>query len=70
MATAATSAPATAPAQTALAKLMTGNDTAQQFDKVAQIIRGAIIALLPCAFEQFVTISMPGQIIDTTPGKA
>lgn len=51
-------------------KVMTGNDTAQQFDKVSQIIRGAIIASLPCAFEQFITISIPGQIIDTTPGKA
>jgi hypothetical protein len=61
---------ATTPAKTASAVKVTGNDTAQQFDKVAQTIRGAIIASLPCAFEQFVTISMPGQIIDTRPGKA
>ncbi|KAH8144641.1 uncharacterized protein LAJ45_11350 [Morchella importuna] len=39
-----------------------------QLGKLALQIRKAIVASLPTARDQFLTISMPGRIIDTTPG--
>lgn len=43
-------------------------DQINQLGNLALQIRKAIIAALPTARDQFLTVSIPGRIIDTTPG--
>lgn len=37
-------------------------------DKVGRDIRRAILSALPCASDQYLTISMPGRVVDTKRG--
>lgn len=37
-------------------------------DNIGRDLRNAILKALPCAYEQYVTISIPGRVIDTKVG--
>ncbi|KAH7129531.1 hypothetical protein B0J13DRAFT_530307 [Dactylonectria estremocensis] len=45
-----------------------GLESIKMLERISQQPRGAILATLPCAFQQYVCIFMPGTIIDTRLG--
>lgn len=55
-----------------MAPLLTAEAAAEKtlaaLDKVGRDIRRAMLSALPCASEQYLTISMPGHVIDTKRG--
>lgn len=44
------------------------DDVVAMMDSISKKLREAVLRTLPCAFEQYVTISIPGQVIDTSVG--
>ncbi|RSM04006.1 hypothetical protein CDV31_010196 [Fusarium ambrosium] len=49
-------------------KSLSANETIDMMNNISTKLREAIIKSMPCAFEQYLTISIPGQVIDTTDG--
>jgi hypothetical protein len=47
---------------------MAAEESVQTLARINKQLREAILASFPCAHEQYVTISMPGTIIDTRLG--
>ncbi|RTE77465.1 hypothetical protein BHE90_008072 [Fusarium euwallaceae] len=47
---------------------LSANDAIDMMENISTKLREAIIKSMPCAFEQYLTISIPGQVIDTTDG--
>ncbi|KAJ5725158.1 uncharacterized protein N7483_006515 [Penicillium malachiteum] len=45
-----------------------GKDSLQMLERINVQLRGCLLASFPCAYEQYVCISMPGTIIDTRRG--
>ena len=45
-----------------------GEESIKMLTKINTQLREAVLACFPCAYEQYVTIQMPGTIIDTTLG--
>ncbi|GIJ92596.1 hypothetical protein Asppvi_001874 [Aspergillus pseudoviridinutans] len=45
-----------------------GDKSVKMLERINKQLRGAVLASFPCAFEQYVCISMPGTIIDTRLG--
>jgi hypothetical protein len=46
----------------------TGDENIDTLSRVNTQLREAVLACFPCAYEQYVTIQMPGTIIDTKLG--
>jgi hypothetical protein len=46
----------------------TEDDSLNTLKRINQKLREAVVASFPCAYEQYVTISIPGTIIDTRLG--
>ncbi|RMJ15731.1 hypothetical protein CDV36_004566 [Fusarium kuroshium] len=49
-------------------KSLSANETIDMMNNISTKLREVIIKSMPCAFEQYLTISIPGQVIDTTDG--
>jgi hypothetical protein len=47
---------------------MAGEESVKTLARINKQLREAVLASFPCAYEQYVTISMPGTIIDTRLG--
>ncbi|RSL69668.1 hypothetical protein CEP54_002196 [Fusarium duplospermum] len=47
---------------------LSANDAIDMMENISTKLREAIIKSMPCAFEQYLTISIPGQVIDTSDG--
>ena len=46
----------------------TDEQSIQMLARINKQLRGAVSACFPCAYEQYITIQMPGTIIDTRLG--
>ncbi|RSL93925.1 hypothetical protein CEP52_012953 [Fusarium oligoseptatum] len=49
-------------------KSLSANETIDMMNNISTKLREAIIKSMPCAFEQYLTVSVPGQVLDTTVG--